>query len=88
LRSAEARALVQLPERAVKAALEELPEDLLVAVYLADVEDFAYAEIAYIVGVSPGTVHCRLRRGRRRLRELLRHAAAGPAWQASAGTCG
>ncbi|HEX3826446.1 MAG TPA: sigma-70 family RNA polymerase sigma factor [Sporichthyaceae bacterium] len=75
LPSAEAQALVQLPVRAVKDALEKLPDDFLMAVYLADVEGFAYAEIAYIMSTSPGTVICRLRRGRRRLRDLLRHAA-------------
>jgi RNA polymerase sigma-70 factor (ECF subfamily) len=75
LRPAEVDALVRLPGGAVKAALEELPEALRMAVYLADVEGFAYAEIAYIVGSSPGTVIARLHRGRRRLRELLRRAA-------------
>lgn len=75
LASAEVQALLRLPGGAVKAAVEELPEELRIAVYLADVEGFAYAEIAYIVGTSPGTVIARLHRGRRRLRELLRRAA-------------
>ena len=79
LRSAEPQALRRLPDGAVKAALEELPHDLRIAVYLADVEGFAYDEIAYIVDTTIGTVICRLRRGRRQLRELLRHAAGfGP----------
>jgi RNA polymerase sigma-70 factor (ECF subfamily) len=72
--SADAEALVRLPDGAVKAALEELPQDLRIAVYLADVERFAYAEIAYIVGTSVGIVISRLHHGRRQLRELLRSA--------------
>ena len=70
-KSAEVEALEKLPDSDVKRALQEIPEDFRIAVYLADVEGFSYKEIAEIVGVPTGTVMSRLHRGRKALRILL-----------------
>ncbi len=76
-RSAEDELMDLFSESEVVAAVEALPESYRMAVLLADVEGFAYKEIAEILDIPIGTVMSRLHRGRKALqRELYTFAAA------------
>jgi RNA polymerase sigma-70 factor (ECF subfamily) len=69
----------------LKAAIDALPEAFRQAVWLRDVEEFSYAEIAEMLGVPIGTVMSRISRGRRMLYDALmaKRAAAALAPAAS-----
>jgi RNA polymerase sigma-70 factor (ECF subfamily) len=69
--SAESTVLEAIPDEDVRAALDALPEGFRMAVWLADVEGFAYKEIAEILDVPIGTVMSRLHRGRKALEKRL-----------------
>jgi RNA polymerase sigma-70 factor (ECF subfamily) len=71
---------VETPERILmrstldadlQAALDELPDAFREAVWLRDVEEFTYTEIAEMLNVPIGTVMSRISRGRRMLFEKL-----------------
>ncbi len=70
-RSPETELLESIPDAEVKEALESLPEQFRMAVLLADVEGFAYKEIADILDIPIGTVMSRLHRGRKQLQKRL-----------------
>ena len=55
----------------LQAALDALPEAFREAVWLRDVEEFSYAEIAEMLAIPIGTVMSRISRGRRLLFEKL-----------------
>ncbi|HEU4690686.1 MAG TPA: sigma-70 family RNA polymerase sigma factor [Vicinamibacterales bacterium] len=63
----------------LQAALDGLPEVFRQAVWLRDVEEFTYAEIARMIDVPIGTVMSRISRGRRMLYERLSKVRAGAA---------
>lgn len=73
--AAEVQALNRLPDSEILCALHDLPDELRLAVYLADVEGYPYRDIALIMGTPVGTVASRLHHGRGRLRDRLAAAA-------------
>ncbi len=60
----------------LQAAIDDLPPAFRQAVWLRDVEEFSYAEIAAMLGIPAGTVMSRLSRGRRLLFERLNQVKA------------
>ena len=81
--AADLRASHQTPEQLLtrdtldadlQAALDSLPEAFRQAVWLRDVEEFSYAEIAAMTQVPIGTVMSRISRGRRMLYERVAKA--------------
>jgi RNA polymerase sigma-70 factor (ECF subfamily) len=70
-RSAEDELMDVFAESEVRDALDALPENFRLPVLLADVEGFAYKEIAEMLDVPMGTVMSRLHRGRKALQKSL-----------------
>ena len=79
-RAADAAGVDQSPEQLlarasldadVQAALDSLPEAFRQAVWLRDVEELSYADIARVLDVPIGTVMSRISRGRRGLYDRL-----------------
>jgi RNA polymerase sigma-70 factor (ECF subfamily) len=62
-----------------------LPDAFRQAVWLRDVEEFSYADIARIVDVPIGTVMSRISRGRRMLFERLNPKRGAAAARAASG---
>jgi RNA polymerase sigma-70 factor (ECF subfamily) len=57
----------------LQAAIDGLPGAFREAVWLRDVEEFSYAEIARMLEIPAGTVMSRISRGRRMLFDRLQH---------------
>ncbi len=69
--SAEDQFMDLFSDTEVKTALEDLPENFRLPVLLADVEGFAYKEIAEMLDIPVGTVMSRLHRGRKAMQRAL-----------------
>jgi RNA polymerase sigma-70 factor (ECF subfamily) len=68
----EAALLKETMAPELRAAVDALPEVFRQAVWLRDVEEFTYAEIADVLNVPTGTVMSRISRGRRMLFDRLK----------------
>ena len=55
----------------IMAAIEALPESYRMTVLLVNVEGLGYDEAAEVLGVPPGTVRSRMKRGRTLLQKAL-----------------
>jgi RNA polymerase sigma-70 factor (ECF subfamily) len=62
----------------VQQALQQLPEELRVAVVLYDIEGQSYKDIADSLGIPEGTVKSRIHRARLGLRERLKELVQNP----------
>jgi RNA polymerase sigma-70 factor, ECF subfamily len=69
--SAEDQFFDLFTDEEVKEALENLPDNFRLPVILADVEGFAYKEIAEMLDIPIGTVMSRLHRGRKAMQRAL-----------------
>src|SRR5438874_2214438 len=58
----------------LQAAIDSIPDAFRQAVWLRDVEEFSYAEIAAMLAIPVGTVMSRISRGRRLLFDALSRA--------------
>ena len=67
----EQRLIAKSIDADLREALDSLPVAFREAVWLRDVEDLAYADIAQVLDVPIGTVMSRISRGRRQLQERL-----------------
>jgi RNA polymerase sigma-70 factor, ECF subfamily len=65
----------------LQAALDALPDAFRQAVWLRDVEELSYAEMAQVLGIPIGTVMSRISRGRRALYARLAGGKMGRARQ-------
>lgn len=67
-----AKLVIEEEERkAVKAAIESLPENLKVVIKLKEYSDLDYKEIGKVLGISETNVKVRVHRARKKLEELL-----------------
>lgn len=63
--------LLRSHTRVLRAALDQLPVEFREIIFLRDIEEFSYKEIAGMIGVPMGTVMSRLARARQQLKRCL-----------------
>lgn len=64
----------------IRRGLQTLPPDQRMVLVLSDIQEMKYDEIAYVLGIPPGTVKSRLNRARSKLRDFMQaHAELLPA---------
>lgn len=69
--SAEEELLMEEFSAELRLAMDELPEVYRSAIYLCDIKELSYSEIADIQGTTVGTVRSRIHRGRKLMRDLV-----------------
>lgn len=69
--SAEEELLMEEFSEELRLALDELPEVYRTAIYLCDIRDLSYSEIADIQKTTVGTVRSRIHRGRKLMRDIV-----------------
>ena len=79
----ERRLLARRLSQELRRALDRLPEDQRIAVFLIDMQGFRYGDAAEVLGVPPGTVASRVARARAALRGFLEHVARERGWAES-----
>jgi RNA polymerase sigma factor (sigma-70 family) len=72
--------LVEIDNRQLQEALDELPEEFRTPLVLFYFEEFTYKQIAEIVDAPIGTVMSRLSRAKSHLRNRLRQRQTAAAW--------
>jgi RNA polymerase sigma-70 factor (ECF subfamily) len=70
----------------LQAAIDALPAVFRQAVWLRDVEEFSYADIASMLNIPAGTVMSRISRGRRLLYEALKETQSSVVSRQSSGS--
>ncbi|MDH3620989.1 MAG: sigma-70 family RNA polymerase sigma factor [Gammaproteobacteria bacterium] len=58
-------------------ALDDIPDAFSTVIVLVNVEGFTYDETAEVLGIAPGTVRSRMKRGRTMLQKALWHQRPG-----------
>jgi RNA polymerase sigma-70 factor (ECF subfamily) len=77
---AEERLLARRLGRELQEAMDALPPERRLAVFLVDVQGLSYGEAASVLEVPPGTLASRVARARAELRRCLIHLARERGW--------